>query len=242
MFIKKRSYMPKHKMKPEEIEAVRERILDEACDAICKYGFYRLTMRKLAAKLKMSAGNLYRYYSNKDEIYLAIQIKGFQLLYDRFAKINNTYSDPLDKLKEIIKAYLDFGIKNADHYNVMFTSNAPRYTDYVGEKIEALALFEKQSALRVLDIVSQVLCDFFGTKDHSSYKETRYYTIHAWATLHGIVSLYHSRVLQELDEQTEQLMEKITHDFISLLEEGFVGKKVAEKNIIIPITKGGKTA
>jgi AcrR family transcriptional regulator len=234
--------MPKPRLKPEEIQAGREKILNEACDAICKYGFYRLTMRKLAAKLKMSAGNLYHYYSNKDEIYLAIQIKGFQLLYDRFAKINNTDSDPSDKLREIIKAYLDFGIKNADHYNVMFTSNAPRYTDYVGEKIEALALFEKQSSLRVLDIVSQVLCDFFGSNDRSIHQEARYYTIHAWATLHGIVSLYHARVLQELEEQTEQLLERITHDFISLLEEGFIGKKVAQKNIIVPINKGGKPA
>ncbi|MEZ4549411.1 MAG: TetR family transcriptional regulator [Desulfobacterales bacterium] len=37
-----------------------------------------MSMRKLAGRLKMTAANIYNYYQNKDDLYLAIQTRGFR--------------------------------------------------------------------------------------------------------------------------------------------------------------------
>lgn len=51
-----------------EIERLKGRILDSALDIIIHVGMDGLTMRKLAAKMGMTAPNLYNYFSGKDEI------------------------------------------------------------------------------------------------------------------------------------------------------------------------------
>jgi AcrR family transcriptional regulator len=206
--------MPKTARNPEDIEAAKERILDTALDIMCEDGFQYLSMRNLAARLGMTAANIYNYYSNKDELYLAIQTRGFELLYDQFSDICNSFNNPLDRLREMIKAYLEFGISNADYYDIMFTRNTPKYTDYVGTKMEPVALFEKQTALKVADITTKVIAQIVEVNHCIPLDDARYRTIQLWTALHGIVSLYNSRVLQEVDEYTDEVIERIVEDLM----------------------------
>jgi len=65
--------MPKATRSPEEVKTVKNEILETALSLMCEDGFDALTMRKLALRLKMTAANIYNYYTNKDDLYLAIQ-------------------------------------------------------------------------------------------------------------------------------------------------------------------------
>ncbi len=56
--------MPKATRSPEEIDAVKEKILNCAFEILVKNGFERLSMARIGAKMKMTAANLYNYYSN----------------------------------------------------------------------------------------------------------------------------------------------------------------------------------
>lgn len=206
--------MPKAARNPEDIEAAKERILDTALDIMWEDGFHHLSMRNLAARLGMTAANIYNYYSNKDELYLAIQTRGFELLYDQFSEIYDSFNNPLDRLRGMIKAYLEFGINNADYYDIMFTRNAPKYADYVGTKMESVALFEKQTALKVADITTKVIGEIVEMNHCIPLDNARYRTIQLWSALHGIVSLYNSRVLQEVDEHTDEVIENIAKDLV----------------------------
>jgi len=206
--------MPKTARNPEDIEAAKERILDTALDIMCEDGFQYLSMRNLAARLGMTAANIYNYYSNTDELYLPIQTRGFELLYDQFSDICNSFNNPMDRLRGMIKAYLAFGISNADYYDIMFTRNTPKYTDYVGTKMEPVALFEKQTALKVADITTKVIAQIVEVNHCLPLDDARYRTIQLWTALHGIVSLYNSRVLQEVDEHTDEVIERIVEDLM----------------------------
>ena len=64
----------------KEIEGVKGRILDVALDIIVGEGYGNLTMRRLASKLNMTAPNIYNYYKSKDEIYIHLVIRGFNML------------------------------------------------------------------------------------------------------------------------------------------------------------------
>jgi AcrR family transcriptional regulator len=206
--------MPKVARSQEDRELIREKILDEALTLISEQGFTSFSMRKLASRLGLSATTIYNYYSNKDELYLMILTRGFEMLYERFEKIFLASGKPSQKLKDMVRAYIDFGINKAHYYNIMFTSDAPKYRDYVGTDIEPVAYIEKQTALKLIDVTSGALKDFIKSNGCMSEGEIKYFVIKLWSTLHGIIALFNSRVLPEVDENPEEIIEHVAEDVL----------------------------
>lgn len=209
--------MPKVKRSQEDRELIREKILEEALTLISEHGFTSFSMRKLASRFGLSATAIYNYYSSKDELYLVILTKGFELLHDRLEKILLSRCDPSRKLRDMVRAYVDFGISNANYYNIMFTSDAPKYRDYVGTDIEPVASVEKQTALKIIDVASGALREFVQVHGGMPESGIRYFVIRLWSTLHGIISLYNSRVLPEVDENPEHLVDHVAEDVLESL-------------------------
>jgi AcrR family transcriptional regulator len=209
--------MPKVARSQEDRELIREKILDEALTLISEHGFASFSMRKLASRLGLTATTIYNYYSNKDELYLMILTRGFEMLYQRFEKIFQAPSpgDPSRKLRDMVRAYIDFGINKAHYYNIMFTSDAPKYRDYIGTDIEPVAYIEKQTALKLIDITSRAFQEYIRATGFVPKEEIRYSIIKLWSTLHGIIALYNSRVLPEVDENPDQIIEHVAEDVLS---------------------------
>jgi AcrR family transcriptional regulator len=206
--------MPKVPRSQEDREIIREKILDEALTLISEHGFTSFSMRKLASRLGLTATTIYNYYSNKDELYMMILTRGFEMLHERFEKISMAPGSPAQKLKDMVRAYIDFGIHKAHYYNIMFTSDAPKYRDYIGTDIEPVAYMEKQTALKLIDVVSRTLQEFILAGGCLAQGEVRYFIIKLWSTLHGIIALYNSRVLPEVDENPEQIIEHVAEDVL----------------------------
>lgn len=209
--------MPKVKRSQEDRELIREKILEEALTLISEQGFTSFSMRKLASRFGLSATAIYNYYSSKDELYLVILTKGFELLHERLEKILLSMGDPSLKIRDMVRAYVDFGVSKAHYYNIMFTSDAPKYRDYVGTDIEPVAYVEKQTALKIIDVASGALREYVQTRGGMPASEIRYLVIRLWSTLHGIISLYNSRVLPEVDENPEHLVDHVAEDVLRSL-------------------------
>lgn len=64
--------MPKVTRGIQQVDAVREQILDCAFKILVKNGSESLSLAKIGSKMKMTAANLYNYYANKDELLIAI--------------------------------------------------------------------------------------------------------------------------------------------------------------------------
>ncbi|MFA6013350.1 MAG: TetR/AcrR family transcriptional regulator [Desulfobacteraceae bacterium] len=206
--------MPKMLRAPEEVDAVKQKILETALDLMCEDGFDSLSMRKLASRVGMTAANIYNYYENKDELYLVIQTNGFRMLVERFTEIAGFSCGHGDKIRQMMRAYVDFGTDNPDYYEIMFSRNTPKFTDYRGTPMEAAATIEKQTALKVADIACRTLLEFRNAGSMISDDDAHYLTILAWSTLHGIVNLYNSRVLQETTDDADRFIERFLDDLI----------------------------
>ncbi|MCU0596507.1 MAG: TetR/AcrR family transcriptional regulator, partial [Desulfobacterota bacterium] len=63
--------MPKVTRSSEEIEEVKDQILDEALSILVMDGYDGLSMNRLGAGMNMTAANLYNYYGNKNELLIA---------------------------------------------------------------------------------------------------------------------------------------------------------------------------
>ena len=94
--------MPKATRSVGEIDAVRERILDYALKILVKNGYESLSMAKLGSKINMTAANIYNYYTNKDELLIAIHKKTYAMLYNKIRNAVKTADTPLQRVCNII--------------------------------------------------------------------------------------------------------------------------------------------
>lgn len=86
---------------------IRKReIIDTARDLIVHQGIKALTMKNLSSKMKISEPALYRHFVNKRAI-LGALIEDFEeTLSDGVAQSIGSTIDPLEQLKQIMKAHL----------------------------------------------------------------------------------------------------------------------------------------
>jgi len=207
--------MPKQKSTPEQVEAERERICEEALDIICEHGFDNFSMRKLASRLGIAAKTIYNYYTNKDELYLMILGKGFEQLYTRYDTICHACDNPVDRLSLMNKAYVEFGITNPNYYNIMFNWNVPKFVDYVGTKQGTAAKQGRHIARKVIDITTDVIAEIAEHTGCFPSRQAPFRTLQHWSALHGIVSLYNSRIIPVVvNENLEKVVARMVDDLM----------------------------
>ena len=218
--------MPKPPRTQEKIEAIRKQILDQAIDIISRYGFAGFTMRRLGTRMGFAAKTIYNYFTSKDEIYLLVLTRGFELLNERYAQAFAATDHPKKRLMEMNRAYVTFGLEYPHYYNIMFNWDVPKYLDYVGTPMEPAARNEKKEGLKLAMINLKALKAYlkYAGAPEVTFNELRLKMIKGWSALHGIVLLNNSRVLQEtLDPETTQFFE-------GSLFEGSIFKGSKEEN------------
>ncbi len=185
-------------MKPSrsvaEVEKVRQQILVASLGIIVSEGFAALSMRKLAKAVGMSAPNLYNYFANKDEIYITLMINGFHRLVECLTQARETKKDVLKRAKAMLMAYIQFGIENKQYYEIMFSSNTPKYTDYIGTAQEALSKQEHEVSMALAALAEETIAEVAMTYQRK-LKRSEIATLLTmiWSLVHGMVSLHNSK-------------------------------------------------
>ncbi|SHK83211.1 transcriptional regulator, TetR family [Desulfatibacillum alkenivorans DSM 16219] len=214
--------MPKPPRTPQEVEAFRENILAHAVELISAKGFEGFSMRKLSARLGIAAKTIYNYYTNKDELYLAILTKGFNRLHRQCEKARDSQDEPLDRIEAMVSAFLDFGLNESHAYNLMFTWHVPKYNDYVGSDMEPAALLELQAALKMVDLFVDAIGACASPGFFIREEDARKVLISIFTRLHGFIASYNNTLLQYMHSGPMDLVpgmrEEIREDFLRRLE------------------------
>ena len=197
--------MPKPQRKPEEVAAVREKILAQAVTLMTAEGYHNFSMRKLAAPLGIAAKTIYNYYRNKDDLYLAILTKGFEDLYNCCNRAFQSHSDPLTRMDAMLAAYLSFGMDQTNFYNLMFTWHVPKYNDYVGTAIEPTARLELEAALKSTALFIQAIKECLDAPAKGADDEARLIMIYLWTQLHGFIAGYNNTLLDYMHADPKAL-------------------------------------
>lgn len=98
---------------------VRTRILDAARDILLAEGCDALSMRKLAARIGYTATALYFHFPDKDSLLAELVGTDFLKFRRSFSRLEKV-ADPLERLRRMGHAFVDFGLKNPGHYRLMF--------------------------------------------------------------------------------------------------------------------------
>ena len=212
--------MPRTARKKEKIDEIRETILDYALSIIVEDGYDNLTMRELGNRLGCAAKTIYNYYSCKEEIYLRILIKGFRALNSNAEAALSGIADPAEKLRILCNVYIRFGLENIHYYNLMFSWDVPKYTNYLGTYFESAAREEKETAMYYADISEAAISEILEKrekvlKEKDLNEEKAYHLIRMWSMLHGYVSLHNSRSFPEYRSNTLKFQKQIIEDLLA---------------------------
>lgn len=201
--------MPKTQRSLEEVELVRENIMAQALDLIIADGYDGFSMRKLANRLGIAAKTIYNYFHNRDELYLYLLTNGFEQLYQSFTHAANRYQDPMDRLKAVIAAYVEFGLENRNMYDLMFTLHVPKFNDYVGTPMEKSASYELTTALKCADFFMDSLRACLGDQAALNENEIRVEMIQIWSHMHGYVAGINNNLLDYMHDNPLSLKQGI---------------------------------
>lgn len=106
------------KMRQEEREARRNLILDAAVKLFSSMPFKQVGMRDIAAEAGMSAASLYRYFADRDELFVEAFIRENNAITKVFADYMESTegNDPIKAVSKILVRYL---IENEAFFQMM---------------------------------------------------------------------------------------------------------------------------
>lgn len=214
--------MPKITRSNEEIGKVKDQIIEGALEILSTEGYDSLSMSKLGARMDMTAANLYNYYKNKNELLIAIHKKTFGMLYEKMKENVESAEDPREKISRLVDAFIEFGTTNVHVYDIMFNRSIPQYTDYIGTPQEALAFDEYQSSMQAFFFAVKTVSQYLETRPEKKQEDSKFTAIKLFSTLHGIISLYNSRILYEIDSHADLILRGIRDDILNQIFRGRV--------------------
>lgn len=103
-----------------EKQELRQEILDAARELFVHEGFENVSMRKIAEKIEYSPTTIYLHFADKADLLDSVCEETLEKLENRLAVFRDTTADPLERLKQGLRAYIEFGLEYPSDYRVAF--------------------------------------------------------------------------------------------------------------------------
>ena len=107
----------------KKIEALigkrKNQILDAAISIFAKEGFDRANTEEIAKLARLGKGTVYRYFKNKEELFLSVVDRGLDELRIAILMEVNKVEDPVRKIENAVRAYLAFFEENDELVRIL---------------------------------------------------------------------------------------------------------------------------
>lgn len=201
-------------------EETKRMILKAAGKLFSEKGYDAVTMREIAKEAGCSHTTIYLYFNDKETLLHQLSMPTLNALYQQLKNISLKKSlKAEEKLKEISREYILFGLKNQNMYSIFINEKSTR-VDEVEQKLEI-----NQLRVEIFNVLMEVIQQCLAIpKNDQLLAFTRIF----FFTINGILSTY-----SNLHETIDELMERLTPTFdltIDILILGFKEKlKEGEK-------------
>ncbi len=132
--------MMKLSRKEREQAQKLDAIIDAAIKVFYSKGFDNAKMEDVASQAEYSKGSLYFYFKSKNELCLAIVNRSLNHLTQSFDNILQTEATGIDKIAQIVEAFINFRTKKPDYYQSIISfrnhhQNCDNESDYMKANI-----------------------------------------------------------------------------------------------------------
>jgi AcrR family transcriptional regulator len=193
--------------KEREKTEMRELIRATAMKMFLEDGYAKTSIRSIAEAIEYSPGTIYLYFKDKDELLYEVQGEAYGQLLEVFKK-EATSTDPLEKLRQVGRAYINFGLQNPELYDLMFIIRAPMNVDEEIHKANGGNCFAF-----LVDCLSDCI-----SKKLLRINNVEQASLLVWATAHGLVSLNlrcRLKIMDQAEEAIPQILIKSMEDYLA---------------------------
>jgi len=159
---------------------LKQDILDKSVEMISKQGSDNFSVRILSKALNVSHNALYKHYSSKQEVLIAVAAIGYLKLGDIYIGIsNNNELDHFNRLKECTYACVRYIVDNSNIYKLMVDK-------------ELTTINKTENLVKAIDRNYSVLIGLAqkAIEDGHTNTTSPYSMVNtAWAVAHGIALL-----------------------------------------------------
>ena len=168
-----------------EKSETRDKILDAARELFVSEGYEGVSMRRVADKIEYSPTAIYVHFTDKNELFRELCQQDYARLAEVFQSSAMSH-DPIERLTQIGRTYIDFGVHYPNHYMFMFMTPHPPMepNDVECEKKGNPEL----DAYAFLKWAVQQAIDAGRLREELTDAELVSQTL--WAAVHGVISLH----------------------------------------------------
>ena len=199
-----------------ERQEMQTLILDAARDLFASEGYEAVTMRAIAEKIEYSPTAIYSHFKDKLSLLRALCDRDFASFTSALSRAGGI-KDPIERLRRIGYAYVDFALENPNHYRFLFMTELPSvppetsaiekgnpdqdaYAFLRATIAEAIAAGRLKPEFKDADLVAQI----------------------AWGAAHGVVSLHNVKCSDSWIEWRPE--QKVARSLIDLTIDGMLRK------------------
>ena len=174
-------------------DSVRKNIYSAAIEEFKTFGYQDASIRNIATNAGISLGNIYRYYKNKEDLYISV----IQPLVDSVKEfVENKYFVEGDSMQTVAENILDFLVEHDDEIIILRRGNTKYYKQFseyldnvTAEKIEYIMRDSlEQSKIKNPDLTKIIARSFlhcmFDILGSTKDKETRKVYVHEIITFY----------------------------------------------------------
>jgi AcrR family transcriptional regulator len=194
-----------------EKEELRRAILDAARELFVEQGYEAVSLRKIAERIEYSPTAIYLYFKDKDEILSHLIAEGFGQLCEQVYSIS--LENPVERLREGAKHYIQFALKNPHYYTLMFQLDEEGKVTAIKQQMEVA----QRAFGFIRQGVTEAIAQGYFRNDLPEIVQSHI----LWSHMHGAVALQLAGRLGMLPEELHPLYwEQITEVSLQGLLKG----------------------
>jgi AcrR family transcriptional regulator len=167
-----------------EKSETRDKILDAARELFVTEGYEGVSMRRVAEKIEYSPTAIYVHFADKNELFHELTRQDFARL-QQVMQSAEMPDDPIERLRQIGRNYVQFGVRYPNHYVFMFMTPHPAH-EPDDEDREIMGNPEMDAYALLKTVVQDAIsagCFREEVQDPELVSQT------LWASVHGVISL-----------------------------------------------------
>lgn len=172
--------------KEREKEQRREEIINSAQRVFFEKGLAAATMDEIAERVELSKSTLYLYYKSKEDLYVAVTLRGLEIMYNMFTKALSTGEPTIQLISDLGEAYHNFFKAHRDYFRMFyFLENSRLHTQVSDEMKELCLTSDKKVWSLVIDLIQR------GIDEGMLHKgiDPREAAVMLWSNSNGLMRL-----------------------------------------------------
>ena len=164
-----------------ERQETRERILDAARELFARDGYENVSMRAIAQRIDYTATAIYHHFRDKETLFTELCHLDFRTLAGVFLRIGRI-EDPVERLRKIGAAYVDFALEHPEQYRFLFMMKHPADVEHAGKDNP-----EEDAYGFLRGTVSECIA---SGRLRPEYDDADRVAQVCWASCHGVIALH----------------------------------------------------